>query len=104
MIADRCNQYALVIARSRRRIGRALGLVHHYPSTRRDQIEAAEQNQYLRAHVVLEGSVDENQIKRLVRSAELAQRSPYIRYDHARALGEREHGQVVANRGGGVSR
>jgi len=91
-------------ARSIRRIRRPLGLFHYYPSTRRDQVEAAEQSKNFGAHIVLERSVDENQIERLVRRAEFAQRSTYIRYDHTRALGESELSEVVANRGRGVAR
>ena len=104
MIADRCNQYPLMTARSIRRIGRPFGLFHYYPSARRDQFEAAEQSKNFGAHIVLERSVDEDQIKRLVRPAEFAERPPYIRYDHARALSESELREIVANRGRGVAR
>ena len=91
-------------ARSRGRIRRALGLFHHYPSTRCDQVKAGKQSKNLRAHVVFEGSVDEDQVERLVRRAEFAERPPYIGHEDARTIGESELGEVGANRSRGVSR
>ncbi len=104
MIADRCNRYALVTDGCRRRFRRTLRLFHHYPSARRDQVEAAEQSQNFRAHVILEGSIDEDQIERVVRSAEFAESPPHIRYDDARMIDEPQLREIGANRSRGVAR
>ena len=104
MITDRCNRYALVTDGCRRRFRRALRLFHDYPSARRYKVEIAEQSQNFRAHVVFEGSIDENQIERVVRSAELAESSSHIGDDHARMIDESELGEIGANRSRGVAR
>src|SRR5271167_1300134 len=68
VIADGCNERALVGFGSGRRRGRALRLFHYQPSAGRDEIEFTEQRQHLRTHVVLERRVNEDQVERLMRA------------------------------------
>ncbi len=86
MIADGCNESALVGFRSGRRRRRAFRLFHYYPSARGDELEFTEQCQNVGAHVVLERRIDKYQIERLVRSSKFPECAMHLRHDDAGAI------------------
>src|SRR5271163_613162 len=98
MIADGCNKRTLMGGGSGRRRGRAFRLFHYYPSAGREKFQFTQHREHLRTGVVLERRVNENQIERFVRAAEIGQRPAHFGHEQARAIGQAEIGEICANR------
>ncbi len=79
-------------------------MFHYHPSAGRDELEFTKQRQDLRAHVVLERRVNEDQVERLALALEFAERATHVGHDHAGAVAQFKPGKIGANRGGGVAR
>ncbi len=98
MIAEGCNQHALVGFRSGRRRGCALRLFDYHPSAGCDEIEFTKLRKNVSTNVVLERRVNENQTERIARASEFAQRAMHIGHDQSRPIGEFELCKIGANR------
>ena len=86
MIAEGCNQHALVRFGSGRRRRCALRLFDYHPSAGCDEVEFPKQRKNVSTDVVLERRVNKNQIERLMRSSEFAQRAMHIGHDYPSAF------------------